>query len=56
MNTNLVGPFLMIKKVLPAMIENGGSITNITSDVGAIGYRGWRGAYGISKFSVEGMS
>src|ERR671930_8784 len=54
-NTNLVAPFLMIKKALPAMIENGGSIINVTSDAGAIGYPGW-GAYGISKFGVEGMS
>ena len=54
-NTNLIGPFLMIKKVLPAMIENGGSIINVTSDAGTIGYPGW-GAYGISKFGLEGMS
>jgi NAD(P)-dependent dehydrogenase (short-subunit alcohol dehydrogenase family) len=54
-NTNLIGPFLMIKKILPAMIENGGSIINVTSDAGAIGYPGW-GAYGISKFGIEGMS
>lgn len=54
-NTNLIGPFLMIKKLLPAMIENGGSIINVTSDAGAIGYPGW-GAYGISKFGIEGMS
>ncbi len=40
-DTNLIGPFLMIKKVLPAMIEKGGSIINVTSDVGAIGYPGW---------------
>ena len=54
-NTNLIAPFLLIKKVLPAMIENGGSIINVTSDVGAVGYPGW-GAYGISKFGIEGMS
>src|SRR5919198_4477851 len=54
-NTNLVAPFLMIKKALPAMIENAGSIINVTSDAGAIGYPGW-GAYGISKFGIEGMS
>lgn len=54
-NTNLVGPFLMIKKILPALIENGGSIINVTSDAGTIGYPGW-GAYGISKFGIEGMS
>jgi NAD(P)-dependent dehydrogenase (short-subunit alcohol dehydrogenase family) len=54
-NTNLIAPFLLIKKLLPAMTENGGSIINITSDAGAIGYPGW-GAYGISKFGIEGMS
>ncbi len=46
-NTNLVGPFLMIKKVLPAMIENGGSIINVTSDAGAIGYPGWGSLWNI---------
>jgi NAD(P)-dependent dehydrogenase (short-subunit alcohol dehydrogenase family) len=54
-NTNLIAPFLLIKKALPAMIENGGSIINVTSDAGVTGYPGW-GAYGISKFSIEGMS
>jgi NAD(P)-dependent dehydrogenase (short-subunit alcohol dehydrogenase family) len=41
--------------VLPAMIERGGSIINVTSDAGRAGYPGW-GAYGISKFGLEGMS
>lgn len=54
-NTNLIAPFLLIKKALPAMIENGGSIINVTSDAGVVGYSGW-GAYGISKFGIEGMS
>ncbi len=54
-NTNLVAPFLLIKKILPAMIEQGGSIINVTSDAGITGYPGW-GAYGISKFGIEGMS
>ena len=53
--TNLTAPFLLIKKALPAMIESGGSIINVTSDAGRIGYPGW-GAYGISKFGIEGMS
>jgi NAD(P)-dependent dehydrogenase (short-subunit alcohol dehydrogenase family) len=53
--TNLVAPFLLIKKALPAMVENGGSILNVTSDAGVVGYPGW-GAYGISKFGIEGMS
>jgi NAD(P)-dependent dehydrogenase (short-subunit alcohol dehydrogenase family) len=55
LDTNLVAPFLLIKKVLPAMIERGGSIINVTSDAGQVGYPGW-GAYGISKFGLEGMS
>ncbi len=54
-NINLIAPFLLIKKALPAMIESGGSIINITSDAGQTGYAGW-GAYGISKFGIEGMS
>ena len=55
LDTNLIGPFLLIKNALPAMIERGGSIINVTSDAGQIGYPGW-GAYGISKFGLEGMS
>ena len=55
LNTNLVGPFLAIQQALPAMFESGGSIINVTSDAGVVGYAGW-GAYGISKFGLEGMS
>ena len=54
-DTNLIGPFLLIKNTLPAMVERGGSIINVTSDAGQVGYPGW-GAYGISKFGLEGMS
>lgn len=55
LDTNLIAPFILIKKALPAMIEHGGSIINVTSDAGQTGYPGW-GAYGISKFGLEGMS
>ncbi len=55
LNTNLTGPFLLIRSILPSMIEHGGSIINVTSDAGKVGYPGW-GAYGISKFGLEGMS
>lgn len=55
LNTNLIAPFLLIKKVLPAMVKQGGSIINVTSDAGVTGYPGW-GAYGISKFGLEGLS
>ena len=54
-NINLIAPFLLIKKILPAMIERGGLIINVTSDAGRVGYSGW-GAYGISKFGIEGMT
>ena len=54
-DTNLIAPFLLIKKALPVMSNNGGSIINVTSDAGITGYPGW-GAYGISKFGIEGMS
>jgi NAD(P)-dependent dehydrogenase (short-subunit alcohol dehydrogenase family) len=55
LDTNLIGPFLLIKNALPSIIERGGSIINVTSDAGQVGYPGW-GAYGISKFGLEGMS
>jgi NAD(P)-dependent dehydrogenase (short-subunit alcohol dehydrogenase family) len=55
LNTNLIAPFLLIKKTLSALIERGGSIINVTSDAGITGYPGW-GAYGISKFGLEGLS
>lgn len=38
LNTNLIAPFLMIRHVLSSMFENGGSIINVTSDAGVIGY------------------
>jgi NAD(P)-dependent dehydrogenase (short-subunit alcohol dehydrogenase family) len=55
LNVNLVGPFLLIQNLIAAMIDRGGSIINITSDAGRVGYPGW-GAYGISKFGLEGLS
>ncbi len=55
LNTNLIGPFFMIRSLLPSMIESGGSIINVSSDAGQTGYPGW-GAYGISKFGLEGLS
>jgi NAD(P)-dependent dehydrogenase (short-subunit alcohol dehydrogenase family) len=55
LNVNLMAPFLLIQILLAAMIDRGGSIINVTSDAGRIGYPGW-GAYGISKFGLEGLS
>ena len=55
LNVNLVAPLLLIQNLLGAMIDHGGSIINVTSDAGRVGYPGW-GAYGISKFGLEGLS
>jgi NAD(P)-dependent dehydrogenase (short-subunit alcohol dehydrogenase family) len=52
---NLEAPFVLIQRLLPALLEAGGSVINVTSDAGVVGYPGW-GAYGISKFGLEGLS
>ena len=53
---NTMNPFLVTKRVLPGMIASGtGSIINLTSEAGQTGFGEW-GAYGISKFAVEGMT
>jgi NAD(P)-dependent dehydrogenase (short-subunit alcohol dehydrogenase family) len=55
LQTNLVAPFVLIQKVLAALVETKGSIINVSSDAGIQGYPGF-GAYGISKFAIEGLS
>ncbi len=55
LDTNLIAPFLLTRKLVPGMLARGGSIINVTSDAGVTGYPGW-GAYGISKFGLEGLS
>lgn len=53
---NAAGPFLLSQKVLRTMVQQRtGSVINVTSGAGAVGYAGW-GAYGISKFALEGLS
>ncbi|MGM0900957.1 MAG: SDR family NAD(P)-dependent oxidoreductase [Bacillota bacterium] len=56
LRVNAVSPFLLSRRVLPGMLQrNEGSIINVTSEAGHTGYAGW-GAYGISKFAVEGLT
>ncbi|WP_210366568.1 SDR family oxidoreductase [Bacillus sp. REN3] len=56
LRVNSISPFLVTRRVLPGMLErNTGSIINVTSEAGNVGYAGW-GAYGISKFAVEGLT
>jgi NAD(P)-dependent dehydrogenase (short-subunit alcohol dehydrogenase family) len=52
--TNLTGCFLMTKYLVPLM-SAGASIINISSGYGVHG-RARGGAYGVSKFAVEGFS
>ncbi|MFO1442070.1 SDR family oxidoreductase [Bacillus sp. Bva_UNVM-123] len=56
MRINVFSTFLVTRRVIPGMLErNEGSIINVTSEAGHTGYAGW-GAYGISKFAVEGLT
>jgi NAD(P)-dependent dehydrogenase (short-subunit alcohol dehydrogenase family) len=56
LKVNSISPFLVTRRVLPSMlVNNEGSVINVTSEAGHVGYAGW-GAYGISKFAVEGMT
>lgn len=56
LKVNVLSTFSVTKRVLPGMLErNEGSIINVTSEAGHVGYAGW-GAYGISKFAVEGLT
>lgn len=56
LRVNAVSPFYVTRRVIPGMLErNEGSIINVTSEAGHTGYAGW-GAYGISKFAVEGLT
>lgn len=56
LRVNVMNPFLVTRRVLAGMLARGkGSVINVTSEAGRIGYAGW-GAYGISKFALEGMT
>ncbi|MGM7683358.1 SDR family NAD(P)-dependent oxidoreductase [Cytobacillus sp. Hm23] len=56
LKVNTVGPFLVTRRVISSMLQrNKGSIINVTSEAGHVGYAGW-GAYGISKFALEGLT
>ncbi|MEH7235910.1 SDR family NAD(P)-dependent oxidoreductase [Bacillus sp. JJ1562] len=56
LKVNALSPFLVTRRVVVGMLQrNQGSIINVTSEAGHIGYAGW-GAYGISKFAVEGLT
>lgn len=56
LRTNVLGPFMLTKTVLPSMIERKhGSIINVVSDAGIEAYENW-GAYGASKAALLQMT
>ncbi|WP_338695525.1 glucose 1-dehydrogenase [Streptomyces sp. Q6] len=56
LRVNLLGPFLGIQAVLPALKEaGGGSIVNVSSTAGLVGIKG-HAAYGSSKFGLRGLT
>ena len=54
--TNLIGPFRLIKAVLPTMLlNNSGLIINISSDAAINAYPQW-GAYSVSKSALDHLT
>lgn len=54
--TNLMGPFRLIKALLPTMLlHQEGTVVNISSDAAVSAYPNW-GAYGISKAALDHLS
>ena len=53
---NLSGTFYLTKYALqPMLLQQDGSIINVSSSVGRSGRRNW-GAYAVSKFGIEGFT
>ena len=54
--TNMLGPFMLIRTLVGQMIARGsGSIINLSSDAGVVGYSTW-GAYGVSKAALDQLT
>jgi NAD(P)-dependent dehydrogenase (short-subunit alcohol dehydrogenase family) len=52
---NLTAPFLLIRAFLPGMKERGGSIINVSSRAGVMGFKD-EAAYCTTKFGLEGLT
>jgi NAD(P)-dependent dehydrogenase (short-subunit alcohol dehydrogenase family) len=51
--TNMLGPFMLTRALVGQMIgRQSGSIINVSSDAGVVGYATW-GAYGVSKSALD---
>ena len=56
LRTNVSAPFMLTRALIGQMLARGaGSIINVSSDAGAVGYPTW-GAYGISKAALDHMT
>ncbi|MGW7306150.1 glucose 1-dehydrogenase [Streptomyces sp. NPDC054835] len=56
LRVNLLGPFLGMRAVLPALrAAGGGSVVNVSSTAGLVGVPG-HAAYGAGKFGLRGLS
>ncbi|MFF9842136.1 SDR family NAD(P)-dependent oxidoreductase [Streptomyces sp. NPDC013740] len=56
LRVNLLGPFLGMRAVLPALRDGGGgSVVNVSSTAGLVGVPG-HAAYGAGKFGLRGLS
>ncbi|QEU95012.1 SDR family NAD(P)-dependent oxidoreductase [Streptomyces kanamyceticus] len=56
LRVNLLGPFLGVQAVLPALKEaGGGSVVNVSSTAGLVGIPG-HAAYGSTKFGLRGLT
>jgi NAD(P)-dependent dehydrogenase (short-subunit alcohol dehydrogenase family) len=54
--TNLSGPFMLTRALVGQMLTRArGSIINLSSDAGVVGYPTW-GAYGISKAALDHLT
>jgi NAD(P)-dependent dehydrogenase (short-subunit alcohol dehydrogenase family) len=56
LQTNLTGPFMLTRALVGQMLARGsGSIINVSSDAGVVGYPTW-GAYGVSKAALDQLT
>jgi S-adenosylmethionine:tRNA ribosyltransferase-isomerase len=56
LRTNVTGPFLLTRSLVGQMLVRGsGSVINVSSDAGIVGYPTW-GAYGVSKAALDQLT
>jgi len=56
LRTNLTAPFMLTRALIGQMLIRGaGSVINVSSDAGVVGYPSW-GAYGVSKAALDQLT